>query len=195
MKDHFYSRNRQVDQRFRDQRASRDPVNKVIYKKKDNEQISRQSQLMRASFQNMQNSWQKDLKTNSNHHQIIKQIITSTNEEKPGKKSNVFESSKVKNYYPALSLTTNPTALNQKKSDYQYPRKETAKFQPFQKPILDLEANDKKIISRSVPRSPLKPREPSHEPNAKKKEETAAPFISGKRIGTNPRKIINKRGR
>lgn len=184
-KDHFYSRNRQLDHRF-----AKIPKksNKVIYTQKDPKMILQQSKIMRESFQNQTKSWQKDLENNNSQHEIIKKIISSTTQEST--KTNTFPSDKniTQNYFPVKSMNTHiiNTSGNFRKNikqSYQVMNSNS-----------DNKIHTVKVISRSLPRSPLKKREVSQEIDIYKRDTKTGQLIkSGKRIITMNSNI--KRGR
>jgi hypothetical protein len=127
---------------------------------------------------------------NNSQHEIIKQIISSTTQERSNKNHLPSDKNIVQNYYPVKSMNTHlNTNLEQKRMQSDQRVHMMNNSNPKNNII-----NKGKIISRSVPRSPLKKREVSQEVDIYKRDSKTGQLVkSGKRIVT----IIQnqKRGR
>ena len=188
-KDHFYSRNRKLENRFEEVPKKPIAPNLVIYTKKDSQSRSQQTKIIRESYQKMKNSWQKDLQANSSQHEIIKKIITSTAQESTKTNNFPSENNIMKNYFPVKSLTTH--AINN--SEVKEGKGKGGPMGENGRLFQTQELSRGKILTRSVPRSPLKQRETSQEVDIYKRDErTGALVKSGKRIVT---VVKNKRGK
>jgi hypothetical protein len=183
-----------MEKRFVDSVVSKNSSSKVIYKKKDSQVISQQAKMVRASFQHLQNSYHKDLKTASDHRQIIQQIIGSKVEQREASPAPTSKGGK--NYFPVQSLTSHGLVSSDPPEQSMISNSQGGFFR-VKSGFAEYEGtpNSKgKVISRSVPRSPMKQRERSQEIQVYRRDQKTGQLVkSGKRVLNNEE--TGKRGK
>lgn len=185
-KDQFYSRNRQLEHRFKDGKKQK---NLIIYAKKDSKTLHEQTKSIRKSFQNQKNSWKTDLVSNNSQHEIIKNIISSTTHES-SKRNPVPSDRHIQNtYFPVKSLTTHfINASDVFSNHYTRPAEPTAPGKTLTK--AKTLTGPVKTISRSLPRSPMK-----HSKKARVRDSSEKPAQRKNPFGSGEQSDHAKRGK
>ena len=118
-----------------------------------------QSKMIKKSYQNSKNAWKIDPKTSSAQKEILKQIIDSSTLETLKSKKIPSVNNLSKNYFPVKSMTSNYNQSS--KLNHESQKKNIILQSEIQK--RGNSQNGPKIISRSLPRSPMNKREKSQE--------------------------------